>query len=72
MKKLAKAMSGKSMMKKDGAKKYLTGGPTGAGDGTSRKPNTTPEDPKGYVKAKPKAAKYGTVVMRKGGSKKSC
>ena len=66
------AMGGTKKTVKKPVKKYLTGGPTGAGDGTSRKPNTTPEDPKGYVKAKPKTAKYGTAMMKKGGMKKSC
>ena len=63
----------KPKMKVGGAtpKKYFSGGPTGDGAGTSRKPTTTPEDPKGYVKAKLKTAKYGTAMMRKGGVIKS-
>jgi hypothetical protein len=56
-------------------KKYFTGGPTGAnGDGvgsgseSSKKPNE-PKEPKTYVKGMTKA-KYGTAMMRKGGTKK--
>ena len=80
MKKLAKAMYGKSMMKKGGkvtTKKYLTGGPTGDDMGTM-KSNSKPKEPKTYDKSSGKGMTATNPIkklggmMRKGGTKKSC
>ena len=63
MKKLAKAMSGKSMMKKGSkvtTKKYGEGGPT-----SQSKPIRPKDQPQPLKKAM-----YGASMMKKGGTKK--